>query len=528
MRYFHYCRKSTEDDDHQAASLDSQQQENERRFLGAPGIEIVRTDREARSAKKPGRPIFGDILERIERGEADGIIAWHPDRLARNSVDGGRIIYLLDTGKLKDLKFATYNFENTSQGKFMLQIVFANSKYYVDSLSENVKRGIRSKIENGWSSNRPPLGYLNDRATNTIISDPDRFPIVQRMWQLALTGSYTVEQIHDIASNQWGLRTRKTKRGGGNLLSRSATHLLFKNAFYAGTLRLDGRTYPGKHEAMVTLDQFDLVQQLLGRAGAPQPKRNVWAYTGMIRCGSCGMMVTAEEKVKRSGRRYVYYHCTKRRGRFMCGEPYARVSKIEEGIERFLEKITISDELHAYALARIRQETASVEKAAGAERAALEKALRDTESALRNLRLLRVREQITEEEFLADRETFENDRLRLTKRLGEPNPTDAFEPAKLFLSFSNRALKWFREGDEEIRRLIIETAGSNPLLTASELNIDGLFPFRKFQRAPSFPELWAVVDDIRTQRREEPIIKLVARVARLFKLLHVDPLGDAA
>src|ERR1044071_338850 len=184
MRYFHYCRKSTEDDDHQAASLDSQQQENERRFLDVPGIEIIRTDREARSAKRPGRPIFNDILDRIERGEADGIIAWHPDRLARNSVDGGRIIYLLDNRKLKDLKFATHTFENTLQGKFMLQIVFANSKYYVDSLSENVKRGIRNKIQNGWSSKRTPLGYLNDRVTNTIISDPERFPLIPPVGQL--------------------------------------------------------------------------------------------------------------------------------------------------------------------------------------------------------------------------------------------------------------------------------------------------------------------------------------------------------
>ena len=528
MRYFHYCRKSTDDDDHQVASLDSQQGENERRFVGAPGIEIVRTDREAKSAKAPGRPIFNDILDRIERGEGDGIIAWHPDRLARNSVDGGRVIYLLDTGKLKDLKFATYTFENTPQGKFMLQIVFANSKYYVDSLSENVKRGIRTKIENGWSSNRPPLGYLNDRSTNTIISDPERFPIVQRMWQLALTGTYTVAQIQRIASEEWGLRTRKTRKMGGGVLSRSATHLLFQNPFYAGLLKLGGRTYPGKHQPMVTLAQFELVQRQMGRPGAPQPKRNAWAYTGMIRCGSCGLMVTAEEKIKRSGRRYVYYHCTKRRPNAMCREPYASVGKIEEGMEQFLEDITISDELHAFALARIAQETKNVETSAGAERASLEKALRDNENALRNLRLLRVREQITEEEFMADRETFDRERLKVQEQLAEENPAEAFEPAKLFLSFSNRALKWFREGDEEIRRLIIETAGSNPLLKARILKIDGLYPFRRFEQMPSFPELWANLDDIRTRRREKPIVKLVACVTRLIQMLEPDSLDRAA
>ena len=85
------------------------------------------------------------MLERIEAGEAEGILAWHPDRLARNSVDGGRIIYLLDTGKIKTLKFPTFRFESDPQGKFMLNIMFGQSKYYVDSLSENTKRGLPRK-----------------------------------------------------------------------------------------------------------------------------------------------------------------------------------------------------------------------------------------------------------------------------------------------------------------------------------------------------------------------------------------------
>jgi site-specific DNA recombinase len=248
----------------------------------------------------------------------------------------------------------------------------------------------------------------------------------------------------------------------------------------------------------------------------------------MMRCGSCGLMVTAEEKMKRSGRRYVYYHCTKRRPNAMCREPYAPVGKIEEGMEQFLADITISDEFHAFALARIAQETKNVETSAGAERAGLEKALRENENALRNLRLLRVREQITEEEFLADRQNFDRERLQLQEQLAEENPAEAFEPAKLFLSFSNRALKWFREGDEEVRRLIIETAGSNPLLKARILNIDGLYPFRRSEQMPSFPELWAKLDDIRTRRREERVVKFVACVKRLLDRLRPNSLDQAA
>jgi len=520
VRYFHYCRKSTDDDDHQVASLESQRSENERRFLGSPDIEIVGTVEEARSARTPGRPVFNDVLDRIERGEADGLIAWHPDRLARNSVDGGRIVYLLDTGKLKDLKFSTYTFENTPQGKFMLQIVFANSKYYVDSLSENVRRGIRTKVLKGWASNRPPLGYLNGDDTTPIISDPERFPLVARMWDLALTGAYSVPQIHAIASDEWGLRTRKTKRGGGRPLSRAATYNLFANMFYAGVLRLDGRVHPGKHQPMVTLDQFATVQRLIGRPGAPQPKARVWAYTGMIHCGSCGLAVTAEEKTKQSGRSYVYYHCTKRRGRDLCREPYASVEVIESEIESFLAEIAISDELHAFALSRIDREAARVRGTAEAGRDALEKALTQTENALRNLRLLRVRDQITEREFDEDRTTLETERLQLRQQLASGNPEAAFEPARMFVTLSNRALKWFREGDAEARRLILETVGSNSLLAAKKLSIDGRYPFRRRTKSMTFPQLWAVLDDIRTHACQDELISLVARVRRLIALFR--------
>lgn len=135
------------------------------------------------------------MLKRIERGEAEGIVTWHPDRLARNSLDGGRIIYLLDRKILKDLKFSTFAFENNPQGKFMLSIMLGYSKYYVDSLSENVKRGNRAKLERGWRPNQAPLGYINDKETKTVVKDPVHFPLVRKMYDLMLTGTHSPKQI---------------------------------------------------------------------------------------------------------------------------------------------------------------------------------------------------------------------------------------------------------------------------------------------------------------------------------------------
>src|ERR1039458_8721046 len=98
QKYFIYARKSTDVEDKQVLSIESQLTEL-REYAKRENLEIVREYVEKKSAKTPGRPIFNDLLALIEK-EGGCILAWHPDRLARNSVDGGRIIYLVDTGQI--------------------------------------------------------------------------------------------------------------------------------------------------------------------------------------------------------------------------------------------------------------------------------------------------------------------------------------------------------------------------------------------------------------------------------------------
>ena len=131
MNFYLYARKSTDDEERQMLSIEAQLDEL-REYAHKEGVNIAREYVESRTAKEPGRPIFNAMLADVEKGKATGLLAWNPDRLARNSVDGGRIIYLVDTGKLTALKFPTFWFEDTPQGKFVLNMAFGQSKYYVD------------------------------------------------------------------------------------------------------------------------------------------------------------------------------------------------------------------------------------------------------------------------------------------------------------------------------------------------------------------------------------------------------------
>ena len=499
-RYFTYCRKSTDDDDHQVLSIESQKQEL-KRFAERERLEIIETAVEARSAKNPGRPVFNDVLRRIEHGEADGILAWHPDRLARNALDGGRVIHLLDEGNLLSLKFPTYTFENTSQGKFMLAIMFGQSKYYVDSLSENVRRGNRTKREQGWHPGLAPIGYLNERSEvgeKIILPDPLRFPVLKRLWELLLSGSYSVPQLLQIGTNDMGLRTPKRRKIGGGPLSVSGIYRIFSNPFYAGQLVHDHQWYPGKHEPMVTLPQFERAQELIGRAGRARPKRHEFAYTGLIRCGTCNGSITAEHKTNRYGYRYVYYHCTHKKAGTYCREKCLEKGQLEEQIVEFLKSIYLPKNDMETALATIAEESKKTQGSVDRIKQSLTAALESCVRNLDNLTKLRYREIIPDDEFLRQRVELKREEKTMRERLERLDSQDWIEPSRRLFVFSNRAVFWLTHGTPAEKRLVLSTIGSNPTLTAKKLNICAKKPFELLQKRNSISTWCARVNEVRT------------------------------
>ncbi len=337
MKYIAYVRKSTDEKDKQVLSIDAQVAEL-KEFAKKQNLEILDFVIESRTAKVPGRPHFNDVLKRIEKGEAQGIVSWHPDRLARNSVDGGKIIYSLDTGKLIDLKFPSFWFENSPQGKFVLNIAFGQSKYYVDNLSENVKRGMKHKVRIGVWPVQAPLGYLNDKNSKTIVVDPIRSKIIKKCFEMFATGNHSFTYISEYLF-KLGINTRKD-----NKISPDTIKRMLSNRFYLGVLNYKYELHKGIHKPIIPKSLFDSVQKQIERFERPRYKNgHEFPFVGLAKCGECGASVTGEEHIRNykngNSQTFVYYRCTKKLG--LCSQKYVRQEEIEHQLRSQLLDVAI-------------------------------------------------------------------------------------------------------------------------------------------------------------------------------------------
>ena len=340
-RYILYARKSTDVEDKQVLSIEAQLAEL-RKFAEDNQLTVVDTVIEKKSAKTPGRPKFGDMLTRIQNGEANGVLAWHPDRLARNSVDGGQLIYLLDQRKLADLKFQTFWFENTSQGKFMLNIAFGQSKYYVDNLSENTKRGLRQKVRRGEYPSNAPFGYYNDKRDKTIKIDKTLAPLAVAIFELYAKNESRFQDVSDY------LYANGVKTKGGKPYKPDKVKKILTNPFYYGHFVYGGELHEGKHTPLISKKLFDEVQAVVAARCFRQQDhtREPAPYCGLLKC-SCGMMITAENKTKRQKKGnvhyYVYYRCTRKSKTITCTEQPVRSEPLDEQLSGLLAQFTLPD-----------------------------------------------------------------------------------------------------------------------------------------------------------------------------------------
>jgi len=332
-----------------------------------------------------------------------------------------------------------------------------------------------------------------------------------------------------MATVDWDFRTVKQRRMGGRRIALCYIHRILTNPFYAGLLIWNGRTYPGAHEPVVSMEEFERVQILLGRCDKPRPHRRSFAYTGLIRCGECGFLVTAEDKVNRYGSSYTYYHCTKRRTDYTCLQPCIQRQHLEAQIERFLAQLTMPATLHQWAVKHVSTSQEAERQAADEQKNTLLQAQERTKSSLNNLTSLRIRDLIGDDEFLRERRKLEMDEARFRQQLEQSHhAVSTFEPLESLILFRNRAVEWFRNGDDAAKRLIFQTVGSNPLLIDKNVSVEAKKPFKLAAEITSDLKLRAVRDDIRTLmiNRDPELREILANIRSLEIKFGIRPANE--
>ena len=355
MRYGLYARKSDDDRKLTEKSIGEQVAEC-RRLAEGEGLVVARVWEESRSARVPdNRPLWKELVRDIRAGRIDGVLCWNVNRLARNMDEGGELVQLFVEGRLREIRTPHARFVS---GDNILPLVIeaASATQYSIDLRRVVQRSMDAKAAEGGYNALAPQGYRNERdPTNgkrgTVASDPERFALMRRAWELMLTGGHTVRSVADTLNRAWGYRTRPTPRRGNAPLSENALYHAFRNPFYAGFVLSGRETVRGRHEAMVTPDEFRRVQAILSRRTFKDRAGVVHPFTGVMECGYCGQRVTAERKRLRNGSTWDTYHCSNSYRR--CTTRGMSAARVEAAIAETLARVTLDPEVAGLALEEI-------------------------------------------------------------------------------------------------------------------------------------------------------------------------------
>jgi len=446
-------------------------------------LDVVDYITESKTAKKPGRKKFEQMLKLIKQGEVKGILSWHPDRLARNSMDGGKIIFLLDLDKLKSLRFPSFWFENTPQGRFMLNMAFSQAKYYVDNLAENVKRGQRYKIKQGIWCLHPPMGYKSDRNKRTVVIDPEKAPVIKKGFELYATGNCSLHRLGRFFYEH-GIKNRYS----GGYPNDSNLRRMLMRTFYYGMMLYKGELYEGEHEPIITKSLFDKVQKVIKERGwhhqVKSPRYN-FAFTGFIKCKYCGASITAECRpfyFPRTNNRvnYIYYHCTKKKGP-CCQKGYTRAEVLEKQFREIIVSVSISEKWASKMFALLEQDRLTEKQQIKQELHRLTTELIQAETKLDRLLEAYLETIVNPESYQRKKNQLMETKVVLKEKIKEINTKGLtwIEAMENFIKLALRARKIAcAKNNRHDLAIMAKKVGSKYFLKDHQLEFSLNFPFR--------------------------------------------------
>jgi site-specific DNA recombinase len=329
-----YARVSSKDQEREGFSIPAQLKLL-RQYGRDQGMAIVQEFVDVETAKQAGLGGFGEMLTFLKgHPSCRTILVEKTDRLYRNIRDWITVDDLdLTVHFVKEN--AVVSKASRSSEKFMHGIKVLMAKNYVDNLSEEVKKGLREKAEQGHWPGVAHVGYVNNRVTRRIDIDPVRGPLVARVFELYASGQYSLKAVTG-KTHEMGLRHWR----GDRRMRKSEVHRMLQNPIYTGDFLWMGTRRKGSHAPLVSHDTFNRVQEQL-RRGKPHGRyrKQQHAFMGLLTCARCGCSMTAEKKKGK----YVYYRCTGFKG--ACGNTYIREERLADLLGNVVTPIQITSQI---------------------------------------------------------------------------------------------------------------------------------------------------------------------------------------
>lgn len=290
---------------------------------------------ESASGKKQ-REIFDGMMDFVKKENIKVIICEKVDRLTRNFKDAVDIDEWLEQDEerqvhlVKDSLILHKNSRSQEKLNWGIRILFA--KNYIDNLSEEVKKGQKEKIAQGWLPTKPPLGYktIGEKGHKTHVIDEDKMPLIKKMFQFYAGGGYSLKKLTE-AMEEAGLRNES-----GSKVYKSRIHTLLTEPFYIGKNRWNDQLYDGKQEIFISQEVFERVQQLLRSKTTPKYSKHNHLFKGMMRCAECGGTITWELQ-----KGHIYGHCNHYRN---CSQKtWFKEAEVEEQLIGVFEKLQVKN-----------------------------------------------------------------------------------------------------------------------------------------------------------------------------------------
>ncbi len=265
-----YTRKSSEEGlEQDYNSLHAQREACEAfiRSQAGEGWRLVKTayDDGGFSGAGMERPGLQQLLWNIREGLVDTVVVYKVDRLTRSLTDFARMVELFDAKGVSFVAVTQQFNTTTSMGRLTLNVLLSFAQFEREVIGERIRDKVAASKRKGiWMGGVLPLGY--DVRERKLVVNHDEAETVRGIFERYLElGSVRLlgKDLHQRGIVSSARISRKGNARGGKQFSRGALYHLLSNPIYLGEIRHKHERHPGQHEAIVSRELWERVQQRL-------------------------------------------------------------------------------------------------------------------------------------------------------------------------------------------------------------------------------------------------------------------------